>query len=145
MLTDMLLRWAERLEELLQRKTGRVLDIRSDYDAEKALVAGGAVKQKQKLGLRSGTLAISKGLNGPSARPSLHLGEVSVRRALSVQKEMNLKTLGLADAKKDEPVMMYCTGGIRCTLAESFQQLGLAKANFWVLCSRKKAFKMCAS
>lgn len=140
MLTDMLLRWAERLEELLQRKTGRVLDIRSDYAAEEALVA-----VKQKLGLRSGTLAISKGLNGPSARPSLHLGEVSVRRALSVQKEMNLKTLGLADAKKDEPVMMYCTGGIRCTLAESFQQLGLAKANFWVLCSRKKAFKMCAS
>ena len=140
MLTDMLQRWAERLEELLQRKTGRVLDIRSDYAAEEALVA-----VKQKLGLRSGTLAISKGLNGPSARPSLHLGEVSVRRALSVQKEMNLKTLGLADAKKDEPVMMYCTGGIRCTLAESFQQLGLAKANFWVLCSRKKAFKMCAS
>ena len=140
MLTDMLLRWAERLEELLQRKTGRVLDIRSDYAAEEALVA-----VKQKLGLRSGTLAISKGLNGPSARPSLHLGEVPVRRALSVQKEMNLKTLGLADAKKDEPVMMYCTGGIRCTLAESFQQLGLAKANFWVLCSRKKAFKMCAS
>ena len=33
-------------------------------------------------------------------------------------KEMDLKSLGLADAKKDEPVMMYCTGGIRCTWAQ---------------------------
>lgn len=30
--------------------------------------------------------------------------------------EMTPETLGLGDANKEEPVMIYCTGGIRCPL-----------------------------
>ena len=29
--------------------------------------------------------------------------------------EMTPETLGLSDANKEEPVMIYCTGGIRCS------------------------------
>lgn len=32
--------------------------------------------------------------------------------------EMTPETLGLGDANKEEPVMIYCTGGIRCPLKE---------------------------
>ena len=31
--------------------------------------------------------------------------------------EMTPETLGLSDANKEEPVMIYCTGGIRCSSA----------------------------